>query len=185
MLNVFGKLYTSVLNRRLTFFSNVFDKITECQAGFRNGYSTIDNAFILQAAISKCLSKKRGKLFVAFIDFKTAYDSIQRDKLWDVLKRNNVKGKLYKAFYSMYINVKACVRVNGECSDYFDCPVGLKQGCIASPLLFSFFINDLAILINDSGIKGIQLQPYTVELLILLFADDVAMLSDTVVGLQR
>ena len=80
----------------------------------------------------------------------------------------------------MYINVKACVRVNGECSDYFDCPVGLKQGCMASPLLFSFFINDLATLINNSDIKGIQLHPYTVELLILLFADDVDMLSDTV-----
>ena len=185
LLNIFGKLYTSVLNRRLTFFLNVFDKITECQAGFRHGYSTIDNAFILQAVIDKCLSKKRGKIFVAFVDFKTAYDSIQRNKLWDVLKKNNIKGKLYKAFNQMYNKVKACVRLKGNYSDFFDCPVGLKQGCMASPLLFSFFINDLAVLINNSGIKGIQLHPHTVELLVLLFADDVAMMSDTVVGLQR
>ena len=85
----------------------------------------------------------------------------------------------------MYGQVKACVRVNGDLSESFDCPNGLKQGCMTSPLLFTFFIDDLAKLLNNSGLKGIQLHPDTFELLILLFADDVALMSDTVVGLQN
>ena len=64
----------------------------------------------------------------------------------------------------MYDQVKACVRVNGELSERFDCPTGLKQGCMASPLVFKFLINDLANLINNSGLKGIQLHPDTFEL---------------------
>ena len=55
LLDIFRKIYTSVLNRRLTFFANIFDKISECQAGFRIGYSTVYNAFILQSIITKCL----------------------------------------------------------------------------------------------------------------------------------
>ena len=56
----------------------MYDKISECQAGFREGYSTVDNAFILNAFVDKYLSKKRGKLYVAFVDFKKAFDSVHR-----------------------------------------------------------------------------------------------------------
>ena len=70
LLSVFSKLYTSVLNRRVTFYVNMYDKISECQAGFREGYSNVDNAFILNAFVDKYLSKKRHKLYVAFVDFK-------------------------------------------------------------------------------------------------------------------
>ena len=52
-------------------------------------------------------------------------------------------------------------------------------------MLFSFFINEIIDVMNNSGIRGIQLFPDVTELLLLLFADDVALLSDTVVGLQR
>ena len=47
----------------------------------------------------------------------------------------------------MYKCVKACVKVNGEFTDDFNCPVGLKQGCLLSLMIVSIFINDLADLI--------------------------------------
>ena len=56
--SVFSKVYTSVLNRRVTFYASMYDKISECQAGFREGYSIVDNAFILNAFVDKYLSKK-------------------------------------------------------------------------------------------------------------------------------
>ena len=54
------------------------------------------------------------------------------------------------------------------------------------PLLFSLFVNDLAVdMIIKNGRNGTQLLPDMTELFILLFADDIVLLSDTIVGLQN
>ena len=51
--------------------------------------------------------------------------------------------------------------------------------------MFSFFINELAIEVSKTGKHGIQLIPGTIEIFLLLFADDVILLSNTIVGLQN
>ena len=61
LLDVFGKINTGVLNRRLTFYVNMFNKLSESQSGFRENYSTIDNAFILQSLIDRYISRKGRK----------------------------------------------------------------------------------------------------------------------------
>ena len=124
LLDVIGKIYTSILNRRITFYVNMYGKISEAQFGFREGYSTIDNAFILNSIIERYLAKKKGKIYVCFVDFKRTFDSVNRQKLWSVLKTNGLKGNLFKVVKSMYESVKACVRINGECTDYFECTEG-------------------------------------------------------------
>lgn len=68
----------------------------EAQFGFREGYSTIDNAFILNSVIERYIGKKKGKLYVCFVDFKRAFDSVNRRKLWYVFKTNSLKGNLFK-----------------------------------------------------------------------------------------
>ncbi|MEW8547342.1 MAG: reverse transcriptase family protein, partial [Candidatus Thiodiazotropha sp.] len=85
LLDVFGKIYVSIINRRVTFYVNIYDKISEAQAGFREGYSTIDNAFVLSALLQKYIGRKGGRLYVCFVDFKKAFDSVNRQKLWQVL----------------------------------------------------------------------------------------------------
>ena len=84
----------------------------------------------------------------------------------------------------MYAIVKARVGAGGELSDVFLCPCGLYQGEVCSPVLFSLFINELTKDIIENGKHGIQLSPDLIELLILLFADDVILFSDSVIGLQ-
>ena len=64
LLDIFGKLYTSIINRRINFYVNLYSKLSEAQAGFREGYSTVDNLFILQSLISKYLSKRRRKIYL-------------------------------------------------------------------------------------------------------------------------
>ena len=51
------------------------------QAGFRRNYSTTDQIFNLYAIAQNCLNKKGQKLYVAFVDFKKAFDSVHHDKL--------------------------------------------------------------------------------------------------------
>ena len=57
LLDILGKLFTSVINRRLTYFTNIYNCVDESQAGFREGYSTIDNAFVQQTLIYNSLSE--------------------------------------------------------------------------------------------------------------------------------
>ena len=66
----------------------------------------------------------------------------------------------------------------------FECPHGLRQGCVLSPTLFSIIINELAAEVSENGKHGIQLLPGLIELFILLFADDLAFLTSSPTGLQ-
>ena len=63
--------------------------------------------------------------------------------------------------------------------------IGLKQGCLASPILFLFFIDELEKTFKAKNMKGIQLHPDTIQLCLLMFADDLALMADTIAELQR
>ena len=128
-----------MLNKRITKWIDDNEIIGEEQAGFRQERSTFDHIFTLLALIQKQLLRHR-KLYVAFIDFRKAFDTISRTKLWTVLHRNGIA----IALQSMYAIVKARVRAEGggggggggELTDVFLCPRGLKQGEVCSPVLF-------------------------------------------------
>ena len=114
MLDVFGKIYTSIIKRRITFYVNICGKISEAQIGFRERYSTIDNAFILNALIRNHIDRKRSRLYVCFVDFQKAFDSESRNKSCSVLKLNVIKGNIFKVVHSMYETVRARVRVDED-----------------------------------------------------------------------
>jgi hypothetical protein len=75
----FGKLFTSILNTRLNKFSEDYCLICENQGGFRKGYSTIDNLFVIYMLIYIMKNKKK-KLYCAFIDFAKAFDTVSKRK---------------------------------------------------------------------------------------------------------
>ena len=86
LLSIVSKCYTFILNRRLYNWVEDGEKITETQAGFRKGYSTAGHIFNLYALTQKYLSKKGGKLYVAFVDLRRAFDSVQHSKLLETLQ---------------------------------------------------------------------------------------------------
>ena len=178
MLYISSEYYTNWLEEN--------DKIVEMQAGFRRNYPTTDQIFNLYAIAQKCLNKKGQKLYVAFVDFKKAFDSVNHDKLLQAMQKEGVQGKLFASIKAMHDSLLFCVMENGEYSDFFFyCPVGVRQGCVLSPTSFSLFINQLASYITETGRHGIQLLSGLVELCILIFADDVALLATTPYGLQN
>ena len=184
LLNILSKGFTHIINSRLTRWTESNSVLNDAQAGFRKGRSTIDHMFTLYAAIEKHLLKNT-KLYVAFIDFKKAYDTVNRDILWIVLFRSGVRGKMLSMIRGIYATVQACVMSKLGLSDFFECFQGLKQGCILSPVLFSMLINELANEILEKGKHGVSLGPAEIELFLLLFADDLTLLSSTVIGLQN
>ena len=116
---------------------------------------------------------KRKKMYVGFVDFKKAFDTVKRHILWEILEKNGIKGKLLNILRDMYRDVRYCVRAGQGYSDSFESFLGLKQGCKISPILFAYLINSLIEEISLNSKHGIQLAPDTPELSALLFADDV------------
>ena len=120
--------------------------------------------------------------FLAYIDFQKAFDSVDRNFLLYKLSKIGISGQFYQAISSMYSNPKSRVMLNEFETEYFDCPIGVKQGDCLSPTLFAIFINDLAEEIKASNV-GLDLDPETC-INILLYADDIVLLAKTEVDLQ-
>ena len=82
MLSIVSKVSTAILNKRLYAWAENEEKISKEQAGFCKGYSTIDHIFTLITMVkSKLDSRRGGKVYVAFIDYKKAFDTVDRDNL--------------------------------------------------------------------------------------------------------
>ena len=77
-----------------------------------------------------------------FLDYRKAFDLVDRTYLWQKLLKTNINGKLLNVLQNMYNNAKSCVRVGNSTSTYFPCNVGVRQGDNVSPLLFALFLND-------------------------------------------
>ena len=137
--------------------------------------------FLLYAIVQRCLLKKSGKVYVCFVDFKKAFDTIKMSVLSIVLRESGVGGKMPRILQSMYIRVMSCVRWPVA----FWCPIGVGHGCVFLPTLFTFLINELALVIIQNGMHNVQLIPDVVQILIMLFADDVLLAFYCVTVLQR
>lgn len=136
-----GKLFTSILNLRLLTWASSNNVLTDAQFGFRNGYSTVDAIFCVYSVIQNILCKGK-RLYCCFVDYKKAFDSIDRMCLWYKLAKIGIRGKLLSVLKSMYENVRTCIRFNGVNSEYFSNNLGVMQGEVLSPILFSFYVND-------------------------------------------
>ena len=136
--------------------------------------------------IQKCLyGKKRSKLYVCFIDYLKAFDSVDRNSLWKVLKKIKTSTKMLKMLQGIYCSVQSCVRWGSQFSEFFHCPEGVKQGCMLSPLIFSLLITEVGDKVSSMGKHGVQFLPGLQEIFLLLFADDICLISTTPSGLQN
>jgi hypothetical protein len=181
LLSCLGKLFTKVLNSRLTTWAEDYFVYVEAQAGFRAGMCTTDNIFVLHAVITHLINNGK-KLYCAFVDYTKAFDYVVRDNLWYKLIKLGVRGKILDTMRSMYVSAKSAVKINGQVSDSFFCRTGDLQGESVSPFLFSLFVNDLEQEFYLKGINGIDIDMF--KMFILLYADDIAVLSESKEDLQ-
>ena len=181
LLSVVGKVYTAVLNARITEWSEKQKKLVEEQAGFRKGRSTTDHLFVLTEII-RSRKEKRKDTFCAFLDLKKAYDTIPRETIWQRLNQVGIKGKMLRVLKSLYNGVQSAVVVEEEITDWFQVNMGLRQGCMLSPILFILVIDELARQIKRSS-KGTRLGNLRVN--ILMFADDIVLIAENPEDLQH
>ena len=186
-----AKLYSSILNRRLQLFLEKNKILVEEQNGFRASRSCIDHILVLCSILRN--RKALGlSTFLSFIDFQKAFDSIDRNLLFFKLSQIGISGKFYNAIKAMYSNPRSKILLNEYETDFFDCPIGVKQGDNISATLFSIFINDLAEQIKETKV-GINLNEGVINdssicpdlfLNILLYADDICLMTTNENDLQ-
>ena len=169
-----SKLFTTLLNKRIEAFCKENDIISDAQFGFRKGRSTVDAIFVLMSIIQNYLCNNK-RLYVVFVDMKKSFDSIYRNTLWLKLFKLGIRGKLLRIIRDMYQKFKSCVKCCNSYSDYFEYAVGLRQGEVISPILFSMFVEDLELYLQNNVDLGLNIDD--IVLIMLLFADDMAILG--------
>ena len=98
VLSCFGKLFTAVINKRLTKYLDAHRILGEEQAGFRQNYSTVDHIYVLKCIID-IYTQKNKKIFLLFVDNSTAFDKIKRTLLWSKLLKCGINGKIFNVKY--------------------------------------------------------------------------------------
>ena len=116
------------------------------------------------------------------MDFKKAFDSIDREALWKILAIYGIPTKIRNCIRSLYTNASCCVLVEGELTTPFEVNTGVRQGCILSPVLFGIVIDFVMRQSKDieTGI-GWTNDTYLGD---LDFADDICLLNTTVHEMQ-
>ena len=180
-----AKIYSSILNKRLQKHLENNRILADEQNGFRCSRSCIDHSVLVTFLRNRLALGK--ETFLTFVDFKKAFDTVDRHMLMFKLIQIGVTGQFYKAIVSLYQNPKSRVILNEYSTEYFECPIGVKQGDTLSPTLFTVYINDLASELRDSML-GIKLENNSGILLeivsTLLYADDIVLLAENENDLQ-
>ena len=118
-------------------------------------------------------------VYVCFIDFRKAYDTVPHGALFYKLRRYGVTGKTYAFLHRLYEASTLRIRIGDSLSEPIRLQRGLRQGCPLSPILFSIFINDI---LPEKPNREYPWDP-TVEC--LLYADDLCLFARTPHRLQQ
>ena len=156
--------------------------ISPNQIGFRKGHRTGDHIFVLKSIVDKITKGEKKKLFAAFIDFRKAYDTVNRSLLLLRIQRLGIKGLFYRNIKAMYNSISYLVKVQGGHLNAILSNCGLKQGGVLSPLLFNLYIDHIKDIFNESC------DPITLlnePLSHMLYADDLVLLSTSESGLKN
>ena len=171
LTNSIYKIFSSILLARLTPFAE--DIVGEYQCGFRRNRSTIDQLFSLRQILEKRW-EHNCDTHCLFIDFQRAYDSVNRERLYETMLSFGIPAKLVRLTAMCLWGSSARVRIGGCLSESFRIGVGLKQGDALSPLLFNLVLERVVRSVNSVH-GGLSL----VGARLLGYADDVALLGGT------
>jgi len=120
----------------------VKDKLDPWQFAYKKGCSTEDAVAALVHIISKHLDKPKTIVRALFLDFSSAFNTVQVDRLVSKLVRLNVNPYLVQWYTSFLTDRVQRVKVNKTVSSAIITNVGVPQGCVSSAILFTLYTDD-------------------------------------------
>ncbi|CAH2091439.1 unnamed protein product [Euphydryas editha] len=150
------------------------------QAGFRKNFSTIDHIHTVKQIVEK-YNEFNKPLYMAFIDYTKAFDSISHEAIWDSLESQGIPTFYIKTIKSIYANSKARIKLE-SLGEPFKIERGVRQGDPLSPKLFSAVLENVFRKLDWEG-YGLRIDGR--KLNHLRFADDIVLFEENPSKLQK
>ena len=113
-------------------------ELPDVQAGFRKGKGTRDHIANIDWIIEKAREFQKN-IYFCFIDYAKAFDYVDHNKLWKILKEMGIPDHLTCLLRNLYAGQEATVRTGHGTTDWFHIVKGVRQGCILSVCLFILY----------------------------------------------
>ena len=117
-------------------------------------------------------------IYFCFIDYAKAFDCVDHNKWWKILKEMGIPNHLTCLLRNPYVGQEATVRTGHETTDWFQIQKGERQGCILSPCFFNFFAEHI---MRNAGVEeaqaGIKIAGRNINH--LRYADDTTLMAES------
>ena len=147
-----SRVMLKILQARLQQYVN--HEIPDVQAGFRKGRGTRDQIANIHW-INKKAREFQKNIYFCFIDYVKAFDSVDHQKLWKILKQMGIPDHLTCLFRNLYADQEATIRTGHGTAYWFQLGKGVRQSYILSPCLFNFYAEYI---MRNSGLEETQLE---------------------------
>ena len=129
-----SKVMLKILQARLQPYVNC--DLPDVQAGFRKGRGTRDQIANICWIVEKAREFQKN---ICFIDYAKAFDCVDHNQLWKILKEMGIPDHLTCLLRHLYACQEATVRTGHGKTDWFQIGKGVRQGYLLSPCLFNFY----------------------------------------------
>ena len=127
-----------ILQARLQQYVN--HELPNVQAGFRKGRGTRDQIANIHWIIKKATEFQKN-IYFCFSDYTKAFDCVDHNKLWKILKEMGIPDHLTCLLRNLYAGQEAIVRTGCRTTDWFQIGKGVCQPCILSHYLLTYMQN--------------------------------------------
>ena len=141
-----------ILQARLQQYMN--HELPDAQAGFRKGRGTRDQTANIHWIMEKAREFQKNICF-CFLDYAKAFDCVDHNKLWIILKEKGIPDHLTYLLRNLYAGQKATVRTGHGTTDWFQIGKGVCQGCILSSCLVNLYAEYI---MRNAGLEETQLE---------------------------
>ena len=179
--NTISNIFCGIIKDKMTIIMEEEELIGEEQNGFRKDRRGTENLYVLKELIEKA-GKENKQLYCMFLDIEKAYGTVNRKIMWNLVERLGFDEHIRKILQSMYRNTIAKYHWNEIVVEDVKSEIGLRQGYTLSPLLFMIVMEELTQRIKKTGV-GIRIGKEILN--ILLFADDVVLLTESWEDMQK
>ena len=158
----------------------IHKEVSEMQYGFMPDKGTRNAIYVIKRMQERNKEMQK-KIFCCFIDYTKAFDRVEHNIFFEILNNFDFADKDIRVLQSLYFRQQANVRVNNELSDYTDLKRGVRQGCIASPELFSLYTE--MIMRHSDDEPGVNMGGHNINN--IRFADDTGLIAGSQEDLQN